>query len=109
MQGDQCLAFCKVAKLLHQICLFCSNDGGYSFLRAEWGGKNKKPSMQYVNGRLAIRTGDCLDLKSVTDSNLFRFIMLNKQYFSMMPDVPPFSADNSQLRPRKKAHKYQKN
>lgn len=58
--------------------------------------KVKEIANQYMQGRIKLKNGDTLQLKSVTEPLVFRFIQLNQEYLKIV-DAPVVSEDISKI------------
>lgn len=58
--------------------------------------KVKEIANQYMNGRIKLKSGDSLQLKSVTEPMLFRFMKLTQEYIKII-DAPVISEDISRI------------
>jgi len=58
--------------------------------------KVKEAANQYMKGRIKLKSGDTLQLKSVTEPLLFRFIKLTQEYLKIV-DAPIVSEDISRI------------
>ncbi|TCC97191.1 hypothetical protein [Pedobacter hiemivivus] len=58
--------------------------------------KIKEIANQYMQGRIKLKSGDTLQLKSVTEPLLFRFIKLTQEYLKIV-DAPIISEDISRI------------